>query len=175
MAPGWMSSWHCHVFNITYRSPISHSVILLYNVGDRLGCHRHAEKCHQFTMRKYLAWFFIYSRIWILAYCISDEILNFFVIYFSIYRGNICVTSSCTERNYSRKVPFSMNITLKRATRVTITRTLIRVHLTLRLTLRTDAVGLNDRCPAIQSWCGLDDWRVPKHCISSVVSKFAFW
>ena len=116
--------------------------------------------------------FYIYSKvIWILADCISDEILNFFVINFSVYWGNICVTSCCTERNYTRKVPFSMNVTLERATRVAIACTLIRVH----RTARTDDVDFNGKCPEIRSWWGLDDWRVPKHCISSVVSKFAFW
>ena len=68
------------------------------------------------------------SRIWILVDCISNEILNFFVINFSIYRCNVCITTCCAKGNYSRKVPFSMNVALKRTTRITITRTLIRVH-----------------------------------------------
>ena len=54
-----------------------------------------------------------------------NETIDIFVIYFSINWCNICVASRCSKWNYSREIPFSMNKTLKRATRITITGTLV--------------------------------------------------
>ena len=54
-----------------------------------------------------------------------NETIDIIVIYFSINWCNICVASRCSKWNYSREIPFSMNKTLKRATRITITGTLV--------------------------------------------------
>ena len=54
-----------------------------------------------------------------------NETIDIFVIYFSINWCNICVASRCSKWNYSREIPFSMNKTLKRSTRITITGTLV--------------------------------------------------
>ena len=54
-----------------------------------------------------------------------NETIDIIVIYFSINWCNICVASRCSKWNYSREIPFSMNKTLKRSTRITITGTLV--------------------------------------------------